>query len=131
MQSLNTHAYCRMDLANLLNYNTCKLRLCDLGIICFLYLNLQTNSILSRNIVTLLYIYLLPKLLGNHIHCKSQSDVIFHSRDWDSWPPAIFHGQSMTQIMVCSNDLVLVWCQWLLQVRFTFIVEKVLEVEVI
>ena len=34
-----------MDLANLLNYNTCELRLVDLGIIFFIYLNLQTESI--------------------------------------------------------------------------------------
>ena len=33
--------------------------------------------------------------------------------------------------VVGGNDLAMCWSQWLLQVKFTFVVEEILEVEVI
>jgi len=37
----------------------------------------------------------------------------------------------MVQGAVSGNDLALWWCQWLQQIKFTFIFEKILEVDVI
>ena len=53
------------------------------------------------------------------------------SRDRDSRSSSNFNGKSMVQGAVGRNDLVLWWSQWLLQVQFTFIFEKILELKVI
>ena len=41
-----------------------------------------------------------------------------------------FNGKFLIQGAVSNNNLALWWCQWLLQVQFTFIFEKILEVDV-
>jgi hypothetical protein len=53
------------------------------------------------------------------------------SRNRDSWPSAGFNGKSMVRGVVSNNDLALSWCQWLLQIQFTFVFENILRAEVI
>ena len=44
------------------------------------------------------------------------------SRDRDSQPLSNFNCKSMARGAISNNDFVLLWwCQWLLQVQFTFV----------
>ena len=56
----------------------------------------------------------------------SKSVIICFSPRFGSQAPSNFNEGA-----VSNNDYALGWCQWLLQVQFTFVVEKDLEVKVI
>ena len=60
------------------------------------------------------------------VHFKSKSGII-----GDSPPSSSSNGKSMIQGAISNNDLAMWWCQWLLQVQFTFVFENILEVDVI
>ena len=68
-------------------------------------------------------------LNGTQSKNLSTSSTIFKNRD--NQPPSSFNDKSMIRGAVSSNDLAWWWCQWLLQVQFTFVYEKILEVDVI
>ena len=50
--------------------------------------------------------------------------------DRDSRSLSSFNSKSMVRGVVGNNDLPLWWCQWLLQIQFTFVFGKILEVDV-
>ena len=53
------------------------------------------------------------------------------SSHWDSWPPANFNVKSIIWVVINNNHFYVGWCRCLHEDQFTFIIEKVIEVNVI
>ena len=69
----------------------------------------------------------------SHFNCITGTTMAWSIISWDrdSRSSTNSNGKSPIQGEVSNNDHALCWCQQLLQVQFTFVFKKILEVEVI